>query len=425
MARTLLGCLCAATALFACAELAPADGEATERTAALERRPSAGAPPWVVFVGSHDSGDPASATGSIHVLALDVRSGALSTRGSVARDDTNQIDHPTFLAFDRRRGRLYAVSENYFDPTPFESSLSAFAYDAGAGALSLLNTARTGYAFDPFSFSLGAVHLTLDRRAAHLLVAIYDDAHGGGTVQSYALGGDGQLGARTGELSVGANAHQVQLVDDDRRLLVPALGADAVYQLEFSPRTGALSATSTPRVETPIGSGPRHLAVSADERFAYLVSERDASIAVYALSHGRLASSPLARYPTLPEDAASHDRARAAEVQISPDCSGLVLVSTRLDVQTGPDAFSALPGYVSAFRADPRTGKLTRLAASRVGSEPRHFSISPDGRFAVVASRDSDEVASYAVTARTGALSRASAVTIPHPAFAGVFSAAE
>jgi hypothetical protein len=79
-----------------------------------------------VYVGSSDSGDPGTATGSIAVLSLNPWTGALNARSVIERNEDNRIDHPTFLAFDTKHDRVFSVSENYFNPTPFQSSVASY-----------------------------------------------------------------------------------------------------------------------------------------------------------------------------------------------------------------------------------------------------------------------------------------------------------
>jgi 6-phosphogluconolactonase len=367
-----------------------------------------------VYVGSHDSGASGTATGQIEVFSLNPRTGRLVFRSAVARTDQNLIDHPDFLAFDTRRGRLFAVSENFFDPTAFESAVASFAIDRASGALTFLSARPTGFSFDPFEFTLGAVHLAIDSRGAHLLVALFGDA----ALQIYPVDGAGLLGPRQQEIAVGDEPHQIALDQSERTALVPCLGSDEVRQLTYDGATGTLAPAATPSVATPPLSGPRHLAFSRDNRFVYLVDEVAATVSSYRFSGGSLGALPLQSRSTLPPHPAAFDRLRAAEVAVAPD-GRLLFVSTRLDAAQPDGTFAPLEGYLTVFRLNRDGGGLTLVAAVRVGKEPRHFSVDPDGRFLIVANQFSDSVVSYRIDRDSGDLTQVDTEAVSHPEFAG------
>jgi 6-phosphogluconolactonase len=371
----------------------------------------------VVYVGSHDSGDPATATGGIGVFSMNRHTGALSLQSTLQRSDENLLDHPTFLAFDTRHQRLFAVSENYFDPTPFQSSVSSYAADPVTGALSFLSAQETGFSFEPFQFTLGAVHLTVDRLGRHLLVAIFDGPY----VQTYPIDAQGFLGPKSGEVTVGSNPHQVVLDAHERTALVPCLGADELRQFAYDRDTGLMTPRDPAGVSTAAGSGPRHLAFDHGERFAYLVQENSATIAVYRYEPTHVLDPvPVQTVSTLPATPGPFDQARAAEIVVSPSKAGFVYVSTRLDATPDGASPEPLPGYVTIYRRNPFTGRLSLVGSQRVGKEPRSMGIDATGRFLVVANQNSDSVVSYRVDPWTGGLTEASSVSVSHPAFAGI-----
>ncbi|MDB4985209.1 MAG: 6-phosphogluconolactonase, partial [Myxococcaceae bacterium] len=390
LSKILFGMLMASSmTMAACASEDARTADLGEISEALEGS-AAVRSPVVVYVGSHDSGDPSTATGQIAVYALDPTTGALTWTSAIARDDQNLLDHPTFLAFDRAHSRLFAVSENYFDPTPFQSAVSAFAVDRQSGALHFVNSRATGYSFSPFEFTLGAVHLTLDPTASHLLVAIFDNGGGGGAVQTYPIDGSGSLGEKSQEVTVGAEPHELVFAPDSNSLLVPEKGADRIESFSYDGATGALTLRSDAAVTTQVGAGPRHLAFSGDARFAYLVSESAATLSVYRVANHQLVTPALQTLTTVPADVAHFDRARAAEVAI--DAHGLVYVSTRFDALQTDGTYLPLEGYITSYRPHGPDGSLSPVQATRVGKEPRHFSIDPTSRFLVVANQESNSV---------------------------------
>ena len=365
-----------------------------------------------VYVGSHDSGDGGTATGQIEVFSLNRRTGRLIFRSAVARTNQNLIDHPDFLAFDTRRGRLFAVSENFFNPTPFESAVASFAIDRASGALTFLSARPTGFSFNPFEFTLGAVHLAIDSRGEHLLVALFGDA-------ALQIPGRrrGAPRAEAAGIAVGDEPHQIVLDQSERTALVPCLGSDEVRQLTYDGAAGTLAPAATPSVAMPPLSGPRHLAFSRDNRFVYLVDEVAATVSSYRFSGGSLGALPLQSQSTLPPHPAAFDRLRAAEVAVAPD--GRFFVSTRLDAAQPDGTFAPLEGYLTVFRLNRDGGGLTPVAAVRVGKEPRHFSVDLDGHFLIVANQFSDSVVSYRIDRDSGNLTQADTAAVSHPEFAG------
>jgi 6-phosphogluconolactonase len=69
------------------------------------------------------------------------------------------------------------------------------------------------------------------------------------------------------------------------------------------------------------------------------------------------------------------------------------------------------------FRADPADGRLTLLGhRSSEGRTPRSFTLTPDGRFLLVANQDSDTVVTLPIDQETGRLGEtASLAHVPSP----------
>lgn len=74
---------------------------------------------------------------------------------------------------------------------------------------------------------------------------------------------------------------------------------------------------------------------------------------------------------------------------------------------------------IAVFSTDPETGMLTREGVDSVlGRCPRHFGLSPDGRYAVVGVQDDDVVRTFRLCAETGRLRECvQEVAVPTPNF--------
>ncbi|HEX4809393.1 MAG TPA: beta-propeller fold lactonase family protein [Bryobacteraceae bacterium] len=70
----------------------------------------------------------------------------------------------------------------------------------------------------------------------------------------------------------GPHPHQVLEISGGV-ILVPDLGADRIARYRFNDADGGLSPADPSEIRLPAGTGPRHLAPSADSKVLYLVSE--------------------------------------------------------------------------------------------------------------------------------------------------------
>ena len=158
------------------------------------------------------------------------------------------------------------------------------------------------------------------------------------------------------------------------------------------------------------GSGPRHLIVSKDNRFVYLLNELTATVTTLSLD---------AKTGTLKEgDSVS---ALPPDTKLGPGMPrGAVGVPGQAPRNTDNDIWASdlhltpngrflyaaerTSSTLGAFRVDTASGKLTYLGSTPTEKQPRGFNIDPSGRFIVVSGEKSDTISSYAIDAETGAL---------------------
>jgi 6-phosphogluconolactonase len=127
------------------------------------------------------------------------------------------------------------------------------------------------------------------------------------------------------------------------------------------------------------------------------------NIAVFALdkSDGQLAL--VQRIDTLPKGAEPHGS--TAEIAIHP---------------TGRYLYASNRGHdsIAVYAINYETGRLTLLQhSSIIGQTPRHFAITPDGRFLLAAGQKSCSVHSFHICPATGTLRPvfAGSIDVPHP----------
>jgi 6-phosphogluconolactonase len=234
--------------------------------------------------------------------------------------------------------------------------------------------------------------------------------YGDGTLAAYPLGADGRIGALSQmvqhrgrganpERQEGPHAHFVAFAPDNRFALSCDLGIDKVLVYRFTSADGQLEQHG--EAALPPGAGPRHLEVHPNGRYAYVISELNATLTVfsYAAESGKLAE--LQTISTLPADYSGPKS--AAEVLAHP---------------SGRFVYASNRGHnsIAMFAADEASGTLTWLGhASTRGETPRSFAIDPAGAFLLAANQDSDTVASFRIDAQSGMLQYLQSIAVPKP----------
>src|SRR5688572_14635106 len=200
-----------------------------------------------VYVGSSQN--------AIHVLTLNLETGALVAQGSPLTVNPN----PSFLAFAPDREHLYAVNEADDVDGTGAGAVSAFAIDAATGGLTFLNRVSSG--------GEGPAHVLADPSGRFVLVANYN----GGNFSVLPLGTGGELGAAVAgeEHGDGAQAHQVVLDPSNRFLFVANKGRSDISQYRFDASNGSVMASSPPELDLAANAGTRHLAFHPSAPYAY------------------------------------------------------------------------------------------------------------------------------------------------------------
>ena len=353
----------------------------------------------------------------IDILYMDPGTGALTAKSWIDRNPAAGFVNASFLTVDQAKKVVYAVSEHQGSV----NKIMAYAIDPLTGYLTLLNDQDTG--------GEGAVHVALERSGKWAFVANFDSQ----LVNVFPLMADGKLGASAGSALTCNNPHGVFPEPSGKGVYVPCLLANMVWQFTFTPQTGKL----TPKVPIvlPEKPGPRHMDISEDGRFAYLVKEVTQTISVYSIdtNTGLLIEPALqADVSTLPTSVKPDNKAlrgRAAAIALHPSLKTLY-VTTRLDKGT-PDPLNpsqyvfdqtVLEGYLTTLSV-ALDGKLTFVASEKVNREPRGMSIDPAGRYLLVSgvSAETDNLLSFTVDGTSGMLTKASAATVPqHPNIVGI-----
>lgn len=231
-------------------------------------------------------------------------------------------------------------------------------------------------------------YLTLAPAGDVLLGASYH----GGWAAAWRVDGD-RVGEPLGEAAF-RNPHSVIASPDGRFAYLASLGDDLLAVCEL-PGMRVLQ-----EVPAPAGSGPRHVVASPDGASLYLMTEFTGE----AIRFGRDQDTGLL---TREESLRAYDEGRGLTVSrygANPLAGHLIW---------GADVHLAgrwllcserTASTIAALSLGPGGRLEGRGAITGVEAQPRGFTVSPDGRLAVVAGERSGEVGLYRVDQATGAL---------------------
>lgn len=329
-----------------------------------------------VYIGTYTEPEQGGGAG-IHQFDFDEATGRLSPRAVYSGGP-----NPSFIALNEKRDRLYAVNE--LD----DGVVSAFERDAATGALTFINSQSSHGGIPCF--------VGFDRSGRYLLVANY----GGGTMAVFPIDANGGLEAasdvvdhRAGPIKprrvTSPHPHMIAPAPDSRVIVVTDLGLDATLLYRFD--RGKLTLSENGIVEAAVGAGPRHFAFSSDGKTAYVINELNSTLDAFDYEDGKLVHRQTVS--TLPGGYVGESS--CAQVLVVPD-GRFVYGSNR-----GHDS-------LAIWLVDAATGRLSNAEfVSTGGACPRNFSISPSGKWLIVANQESGDVHVFARDASTGALTPA------------------
>ena len=273
----------------------------------------------------------------------------------------------------------------------------SYAIDRASGALEPVGTGPLAESFP---------YITHDRSGRWLLAASYS-AH---LVSVNPVGPDGRVGEPSQVMPTARNAHAIIVDRSNHFAFVPHLGTDQVFQFVFDEKSGRLTANTPPVLQLKQGTGPRHLIVSPDNRFVYLLNELTGTVTTLSLDANTGVLKELDSVPALPADSklgpGMPRGAVGAPGAVPRNTDNDIWASDLRLTPNGRFLYAAerTSSTLAAFRVDAASGKLTYLGSTPTEKQPRGFNIDPVGRFVVVSGEKSDMIASYAIDAETGAL---------------------
>lgn len=330
-----------------------------------------------LFIGTYTN---TGKSKGIYVYRFDTTTGIATPKSSV------EAVNPSFLVRSVDGKFVYAVSEN----GEGKGAVNAFAYEEGSGTLTLLNTQLTQ--------GDHPCHIATDRKGEYVIVSNYS----GGNLSVFPIQADGRLGTIKQLIAYegsgpdkrrqqSPHVHSAFFSPDEKRLYVQDLGTDNIFFYDYRPNdpNGPLIPAEPAFAKASPGGGPRHVAQSADGHYSYLVQEMTAKVKVYSQTDGKW--EPIQEIGINEANFTGQDG--AADIKLSPD-GKFVYASNRGEANT-----------LAIYRVDPSDGKLTKVGNQDVlGRGPRNFTLSPNGKFLLVANQNTDEVVVFARDLGTGLL---------------------
>ena len=353
-----------------------------------------------LLVGSYTDGDSAG----LYLYAFDAGTGRIAAQPKQAL----RVHNPSWLVVAPDQRNVYAVNESGPGNADPVGRVTRF---------SLSSTHVLEEQERVTSLSDHPTHASLSADARHLFVANYSgDAQPGGLLTVLPVDAQGKLGNATQVQSYQASnadparqasshVHAATVSPDGRHVLVADLGGDRVYVYRYAPGQDAerpLHAAKPAHVQFPAGSGPRHVAFSADGRHAYVTLEMTGQVVELGFDDG---AARLRRIVDLAPVGFTGAHGAGA-IHLSADGRFLYAVNRGDDhhivvFSVGDD------GALSLLQRRPTEAASTR-----------EFAISPDGRFLLLAIQGANAIAVLRRDPASGLLGETvQTLALPRPSY--------
>ena len=226
--------------------------------------------------------------------------------------------------------------------------------------------------------------------ATVVLYPVGEDGRPGEPADLYYLEGEGPL-----PVQFGSHPHSVRFSPGGEFLLVCDKGGDQLWTFRIEERERKLIPCREKPFHTGAGSAPRHCVFHPEQPFVYVNYEsRPVLDGFRYLSDGNL-------YPIC-----------SIQLKSEKKLDGIINGQSGLCISGTGDVLYTLMREVNqifVFRICRDTGKAEQIQAFQMKEKgPRACSLSPDGRFLLVAAMDSQQVSSYPVE-KDGTLGEATA----------------
>ncbi len=333
--------------------------------------------------------------GTIDAFAMDTGTGALTV---VGKSEAGKVVMP--MAVSPNKKFLYAAVRS----EPFR--VLTYSIDPTTGALSQKASA-------PLPDSMP--YVSTDTTGRFLFTASY----GGDKIAVSPISESGLVEAAAIQIiATGRNAHAILTDRTNKFVYVPTLGANEVLQFKFDVASGKLTPNEPTSAKAGAGDGPRHIAITADNKFAYVINELTGRLTHWAIDPAKGTLSEVESVASVPADAGLIPGVAQAPTGAPPPAGAPVTPVVPAD--TRPKVWAADIGMtpngrflytterttskIALFTVAPGTGKLTYVSNFATEKQPRGIRIDPKGIFLVASGEKSDKLAVYKINQETGTL---------------------
>ncbi len=329
---------------------------------------------FLLYVGTYSKG--------VYGYRFDTATGDAQPLGLMG-----EITNPSFIATDSKYKNLYAASE--LDGN-VDGKVGAFAINRETGLLQLWNTRS--------SDGEAPCHVSVDATGKIVLVANY----GTGGVAVFPIEHDGGLGEMkqlltakgssvNHERQAGPHAHEAVISPDNRFAYVPDLGLDHIRIYKIDAAAGSLSPNDPPFAQMHPGNGPRHIALTSDGKFAYVINELNPVVTVFTRDPATGALTQIQEVSTLPE---GFKGGEVGPAEIELDRAGKFLYASNRG-----------PGTIAVFAVAPGSGTLKQVQVAATGNTwPRGFLIDPSGKWLIAGDHKANKFVVFRIDPDAGTI---------------------
>ena len=310
-----------------------------------------------------------------------------SNDGSAKEISHVKTSNPSFLSISPNKKFVFAVNEKS-DKNGKGGSVSSFAFNRKLGTLTAINVQS--------SEGNHPCYITVDKTGKWIIVGNYSSGNFGilpvdknGVLQP-AIQTIQMVGKSIDTIRQNSpHVHTTFFTKENDVLYVTDLGTDKIIGYSFNDKLGMVQPLRQPFISTEAGSGPRHMEISADGKFMYMVQELTGFAVVYSIKNKAL--KKLQSISTSQENFSGTPA--SADIHISPD-GKFLYVSNRGDANN-----------LAIYSIDKKSGLLSLIDhQSTLGLAPRNFNFDPSGKFLLVANQNSNEVVIFNRNAKSGLL---------------------
>ncbi len=298
---------------------------------------------------------------------------------------------PTFLVTAPDRKTIFAVNEVENFGGEKSGAVSSFSLNPTTGTLTQVSQVA--------SKGGSPCHIAVDPSGHSVFAANYT----GGSAVSYKVIGHDHLSepvsffqytghGRDAARQEAPHAHRVTVTPSNKFLLVNDLGLDVIHIYSLDTATATITPNETPEWKAPAGSGPRALLFHPNGRYAFCVTEMGCQVIVLKWDGeaGILETRQVLQLPLQPQPGP----VTGCDIVLSKDAR-FAYVAVRGD------------DFIATLAVSTDGSRLTFQQRSSCGGKtPRHITLDPTGQFLLVANQGSDNIAVFSRDTNSGQLSK-------------------